>query len=188
VLKVCGQSEENGNALEFGETVQNFESVAEVHRPRIFHFLLGSSRDRDLAETLTQECFLKALRNWTRFRGDSATGTWLIRIAINLQKDQWRSRRAEFWRQTQATSIDLDEVRERLLSGGSSPEAQVAAREQLREVWKAVQQLPKRQQEVLTLRFIHEMDVREIARATNLHEGSVKTYLTRALRRVRSLC
>ena len=68
-----------------------FSRVAESHRPQIFRFLLASLRDVDLAETLTQECFLKAHRNWQRFRGDSSPMTWLMRIAINLQKDHWRS-------------------------------------------------------------------------------------------------
>jgi RNA polymerase sigma-70 factor (ECF subfamily) len=109
-----------------------------------------------------------------------------MRIAINLQRDHWRSRRVQFWRRTKATSIDLDEVRERLLNGESSPEAQVAAREQLGEVWKTVYDLPARQRTVILLRFVHEMDLQEIARTTNLTQGSVKSYLSRALRKVRT--
>ena len=70
-----------------------FESIVASHRPQIFRFLLASLRDVDLAETLTQECFLKAHRNWASFRGDSSAMTWLMRIAINLQKDYWRNRR-----------------------------------------------------------------------------------------------
>ncbi len=61
----------------------------------------------DLAETLTQDCFLKAHRNWASFRGESSAMTWLMRIAINLQKDHWRNRRMQFWRQTQRHAVDL---------------------------------------------------------------------------------
>ena len=50
---------------------QEFARIVESHRPQIFRFLLASLRDMDLAETLTQECFLKAHRNWSRFRGES---------------------------------------------------------------------------------------------------------------------
>jgi RNA polymerase sigma-70 factor (ECF subfamily) len=67
---------------------QEFSAVVEAHRLQIFRFLLASTRDIDLAETLTQECFLKAHRNWSSFRGDSSAMTWLMRIAINLEKDQ----------------------------------------------------------------------------------------------------
>jgi RNA polymerase sigma-70 factor (ECF subfamily) len=50
---------------------QEFARVVQKHRPQIFRFLLASTRDVDLAETLTQECFLKAHRNWASFRGDA---------------------------------------------------------------------------------------------------------------------
>ena len=66
---------------------EEFTCVVERHRSQIFRFLLSSTRDIDLADTLTQECFLKAHKNWERFRGDSSAMTWLMRIAINLQKD-----------------------------------------------------------------------------------------------------
>ena len=91
------------------------------HRPQIFRFLLASTRDMDLAETLTQECFLKAHRNWGSFRGESSAMTWLMRIAINLQKDHWRNRRMQFWRHTQTNSVDLDEASEWLPSGEAPP-------------------------------------------------------------------
>ncbi|MGA2278336.1 MAG: sigma factor, partial [Terracidiphilus sp.] len=79
---------------------EEFSAVVTKHRPQIFRFLLSSTRDVDLAETLTQECFLKAHRNWRSFRGESSAMTWLMRIAINLQKDHWRNRRMQFWRKT----------------------------------------------------------------------------------------
>ena len=50
---------------------REFANIVESHRPQIFRFLLASLRDVDLAETLTQECFLKAHRNWKHFRGGS---------------------------------------------------------------------------------------------------------------------
>ncbi len=94
----------------------------QAHRQQIFRFLLASTRDLDLAETLTQECFLKAHRNWASFRGESSPLTWFMRIAINLQKDHWRNRRMQFWRLTQTSSVDLDEASEWLPSGERSAE------------------------------------------------------------------
>ena len=113
---------------------QEFSTVVATHRPQIFRFLLASTRDVDLAETLTQECFLKAHRNWGGFRGDSSAMTWLMRIAINLQKDHWRNRRMQFWRQTQTNAVDLDEASEWLPSGERSAEQLLLAREQVKRV------------------------------------------------------
>ncbi len=172
------QAEENA-AHEFARVVEN-------HRLQIFRFLLASTRDVDLAETLTQECFLKAHRNWASFRGESSAMTWLMRIAINLQKDHWRNRRMQFWRQTRTNAVDLDEASDWLPSGESSQEQQLLAQERVKQVWKAVEGLSERQRTVFLLRFVEDMDLSEIAHTTGLSEGTVKAHLSRALARVRA--
>jgi RNA polymerase sigma-70 factor, ECF subfamily len=166
-------------------TAQEFARVVEKHRPQIFRFLLASTRDVDLAETLTQECFLKAHRNWGSFRGESSAMTWLMRIAINLQKDHWRNRRMQFWRMTRTNSVDLDEASDWLPSGESSVEQQLLARERVTQVWSAVKGLSERQRTVFLLRYVEEQELSEIAGLTGLSEGTVKAHLSRAVARVR---
>jgi RNA polymerase sigma-70 factor (ECF subfamily) len=163
-----------------------FARVVESHRPQIFRFLLASLRDVDLAETLTQECFLKAHRNWGSFRGDSSAMTWLMRIAINLQKDHWRNRRLQFWRHARSNSVDLDDASEWLPSGERSVEQQLLAQEQVAQVWKVVGNLSERQRTVFLLRYVEERELSEIAQATRLSEGTVKAHLSRAVSRVRA--
>lgn len=165
---------------------QEFSSVAASHRPQIFRFLLASTRDVDLAETLTQECFLKAYRNWKHFRGESSAMTWLMRIAINLQKDHWRNRRIQFWRHTQSNTVDLDEASEWLPSGERNAEQQLLAREQVKQVWKAVEKLSLRQRTVFLLRYVEEQELDKIAQVTGLSEGTVKAHLSRALGKIRA--
>jgi RNA polymerase sigma-70 factor (ECF subfamily) len=182
-----------GTALEPMATVtakeiaaQEFADIVQAHRVQIFRFLLASTRDVDLAETLTQECFLKAHRNWAQFRGESSPMTWLMRIAINLEKDHWRNRRLQFWRRTQTNAVDLDEASEWLPSGERSAEQQMLAREQVGRVWKAVEGLSERQKTVFLLRYVEDLELMEIARATRLSEGTVKAHLSRALSKVRA--
>ena len=163
----------------------DFSSVAASYRPQIYRFLLASTRDVDLAETLTQDCLLKAHRNWASFRGESSAMTWLMRIAINLQKDHWRNRRMQFWRRTQSNAVDLDQASEWLPSGESSAEQRVLAKERVGQVWQAVERLSERQRTVFLLRFVEEQELSEIAGATGLTEGTVKAHLSRALARVR---
>ena len=165
---------------------QEFARVVERHRPQIFRFLLSSTRDVDLAETLTQECFLKAHRNWGSFRGESSAMTWLMRIAINLQKDHWRNRRMQFWRHARANAVDLGEAGEWLPSGERSAEQQLLAQERVRQVGKAVEGLSERQRTVFLLRYVEEQELSEIARATGLSEGTVKAHLSRAVAKVRA--
>ena len=171
---------------EMEAAAQEFSSIVQAHRPQIFRFLLSSTRDVDLAETLTQECFLKAHRNWEGFRGDSSVMTWLMRIAINLEKDHWRNRRLQFWRHTRTNSVDLDEASEWLPSGERSAEQKMLAHEQVAHVWKAVEGLSARQRTVFLLRYVEDQDLSEIAQATGLSEGTVKAHLSRALVKVRA--
>lgn len=169
-----------------GMAAEEFARVADGHRVRIFRFLLASTRDAEMAETLTQETFLKAHRNWSRFRGESSAMTWLMRIAINLQKDHWRNRRLQFWRQTQSNAVDVNEASDWLPSNQASQEQALLAREQVGHVWRAVEGLSERQRTVFLLRFVEEMELSEIAATTGLSEGTVKAHLSRALARVRA--
>jgi RNA polymerase sigma-70 factor (ECF subfamily) len=120
------------------------------------------------------------------FRGESSVLTWLMRIAINLQKDLWRNRKVQFWRHAQSNAVDLNEVCEWIPSEERSAEQRMLARERVGQVWKAVEGLSERQRTVFLLRYVEERDLNEIVRATGLNEGTVKAHLSRALARVRS--
>jgi RNA polymerase sigma-70 factor (ECF subfamily) len=112
--------------------------------------------------------------------------TWLMRIAINLQKDHWRNRRMQFWRSTRTNAIDLDEASEWLPSGERTAEQQILAREQVAQVWNVVANLSERQRTVFLLRYVEERELSEIAQTTGLSEGTVKAHLSRALGKVRA--
>ena len=172
--------------ISIADCAEDFSSLAELHMPIVFRFLLASVRDRDLAETLTQECFMKAYRNRLSFRGESSVRTWLMRIAINLQKDHWRNRRMRFWRETQVNAVDVDVACDRLPSAERSPEAQLLAREQAAQIWKIAQGLSVRERSVFLLRYGEELELREIGHRTGLKVGAVKVYLARALAKVRA--
>ncbi len=164
-----------------------FDEIVRAHQRRIYRVLLGLVRDPDAAGTLTQECFFRAYRNRKSFRGQSSIGTWLVRIAVNLAIDHARSPRNSFWRRMFGGSNreDAAAAAEALPDPAASPERQLGAREELRAVWSAVDQLPPRQRAVFLLRFAEEMTLGEIAQAMTLEVGTVKAHLSRALTAVR---
>jgi len=166
-------------------TAGEFDAIAHEYLQQLYRFLLSSTRDVDLAETMTQECLLKAWRNWSSFRGDSSVLTWLMRIAINIQKDHWRNRRLQFWRSTQVGAVDVDEASDWLPGNERSAEVRLLAKEKVAQVWKVVQKLSERQRTVFLLRIVEEQELSEIAASTGLSEGTVKAHLSRALARVR---
>jgi RNA polymerase sigma-70 factor (ECF subfamily) len=163
----------------------DFDTAVRAYRPRIFGFVLASLRDRDAAETITQDCFLKAHRAWERFRGDSSIQTWLMRIAVNLVRDAGRNRRFQFWRRAQASTVDVDAASDWIRDRGISPEQRVAAREQVDAIWGVFASLSERQRTVFLLYFMEEMDCDEIEAATGITKAAVKVHLFRAVHAIR---
>src|ERR1700751_914484 len=88
----------------------DLQSVVAAYEQRIFRFLLVSLRDRDVAQSLTQDTFLRAWSYRASFRGDCAVFTWLIRIAVNLVRDHTRTNRFRFWKRANANAVDVAEV------------------------------------------------------------------------------
>ena len=163
----------------------DFDEVVRLYRPRIFRFLMSSLGDRDVAESLTQDCFLKAYNARHQFRGESSLSTWLTRIALNLVRDHLRSRRIRFWQKTRDTALDLVDISDWIPDGGISPEATCLQQERVKELWRAVDQLSRQQRTVFLLRFVEEMELAEIAETTGMNTSTVKSHLYRALRVVR---
>ncbi len=160
-------------------------TLCATYRSRIYRYALMSLRDPDLADTVTQDCFLKAYRARDEFRGECSVATWLTRIATNLIRDITRSRKFQFWKTTRSAAVDAGEIADRLRSPGASAERSLVLREELVQVWSTVDKLPGRQRSVFLLRFVEEMELPEIATAMGLHVGTVKSHLHRALAAVR---
>jgi RNA polymerase sigma-70 factor, ECF subfamily len=166
-----------------------FDDLATVHalyEPRIFRFLLMSTRDRDLAATLTQETFLKVWTTRASFRGDCAVATWITRIALNLLRSHTRSETFRFWKRAAVTAVDATDISSRLPHSDRSAEQLLIAHESLANVWEAVDQLTPRQRTVFLLRFVEELELTEIAATMNLPLPTVKTHLYRGLDRIRA--
>jgi RNA polymerase sigma-70 factor, ECF subfamily len=170
--------------------VADFDRVVREHQRRIYRVLFGILRDTDAADTLAQECFLRAWKQRVRFRGESSVGTWLTRIAVNLAIDHQRSRRQSFWKRLfAAQERDEEAANERMAAvadGAASPERQLLAREQAGRVWEIVGALPVQQRTIFVLRFAEELPLEEIAEAMNLQVGTVKAHLFRAVHTVRT--
>ncbi len=166
--------------------LDDIQSLVRKYRPRLLRFVAFSIGDADLAESITQDCFLKAYNTRDRFRNDCSVSTWLTSIAVNLIRDQMRLKKFRFWRQARATAIDIAEAANFLPSPERSPETLLLVREKTSEVYAALQNLSPKQRTVFLMRFSQEMELGEISAATNIPVNTVKTHLHRALRSVRS--
>ncbi len=163
----------------------SIDTLYEQYGQRIFRFVLSSVRDRDLAESLTQDTFIRAWSARDQFRGDCAPATWLTRIALNLVRDHTRTNRFRFWRNVSNTAVDATEFASFLPDPTTSAESALIARQQVALMWQSVESLSERQRTVFLLRFVEELELADIAQITGMPISTVKTHLYRGLAIIR---
>jgi len=166
--------------------LEDIDALVRTYRPRLLRFVTFSIGDADLAESITQDCFLKAYNGRASFRGDCAVNTWLTSIAMNLIRDQQRLQKFRFWRQARATAIDVNEAANFLPSKECSAESRVLIKEQTKQVQAALTNLSVNQRSIFLMRFGQDMELAEIAAAIHMPLNTVKTHLHRALKSVRA--
>ena len=163
----------------------DFDELVDRYERRIFNLIYRIIGDFDEAADLTQDTFVAAYRAFDNFRADSATYTWLYRIAVNVCKNRFRERSRQ--RGVEALSLDDQEMCfiEHVTDGGLSepiptPEKALEREEMRRLVEEAITDLPEDYRIVAVLRDIHGLTYREIAEAVDLSIDVVKTRLARA--------
>ena len=169
-----------------GIAEQEFDAIVREHQRRVYRVLFLLVRNSDLADTLTQETFLRAYEKRSSFRGEARVDTWLLKIAVNLVRDHARNRRASFWKRLiGADDSENPEQFSQFPDPQATPEQVLLARRELEAAWRIAGELPSQQRTIFMLRFAEEMTLAEIAQVLGLRTGSVKTHLFRAMKTVR---
>jgi RNA polymerase sigma-70 factor (ECF subfamily) len=157
-----------------------FEELYRQHSGRLYGVavrMLGNTAD---AEDMLQDIFLAAHRKLDSFRGDSALGTWLYRLAINLCLDHLRSRTGRAIQVTDA----LDDAP--ALYDTSS--ARLAERTVTRmDLERALAQLPNGCRTAFVLHDVEGLEHREVAAALGIAEGTSKSQVHKARMRLRAM-
>src|SRR6202166_1315646 len=114
-----------------------------VHRygARLLRFVAFSIGDQDLAQSIVQDCFMKAYNARERFRGECSIQTWLNRIALNMILDHQRTQKFRFWRSFRKTALDITEIASTLPSKTRTPEKSLLMQERVAQVAKALESL-----------------------------------------------
>jgi RNA polymerase sigma-70 factor, ECF subfamily len=163
-----------------------YRSLVERYQGRIYNVIFGMVRDRDEAEELTQEAFVKAFRNLQGFRQEARFYTWLCRIAINLSIDflRKRKRHATF---SFDESIGVKEGGELADSHNlGNPHEELQNKEIRKRIIETVEKLPEEQKRVLVLREIDGLSYREISEILGIPEGTVMSRLYYARKKLQA--
>jgi RNA polymerase sigma-70 factor (ECF subfamily) len=138
---------------------QAFSLLVRRHQAGVLRFvrrLPGSSAD---AADIVQETFLKAWQAIARWRPEARFSTWLLHIARNTTRDEWRRQ---------------------VTDPAPSPLRQLQFQRRLRQLEQLLQQLPAEQREILLLREVEGLSYAELASALGIPPGTVKSRLARA--------
>lgn len=154
-----------------GETAL-FEHFLRTYGEQVFHLVFRITGNREDAEELTQDVFLKAFRQLSSFRGKSSVSTWLYSIAYNTA--------ITYARKQDFSVAVMDERELSILSDTVIDEALDDENEdRIRQLRRAIRQLDAEEQALVTLFYEDEKSLHDISRITGLTEGNLRVKLHR---------
>lgn len=152
-----------------------FDALLNRHKDRVFSYILHIVKDRDQAEDIFQETFVKAIMTIKqgRYTDSGKFSAWISRIAHNLIIDFYRQEKAE---NTVSTDSDDTDMLNRRDLAEENVEDRLVSEQIQEDVRRIIDALPESQREVLMMRYYRDMSFKEIAEATNV---SINTALGR---------
>lgn len=163
--------------------VNEFEKLVTAYEKNVYNIALRLVGDPEDAADMTQETFIKAYRALGSFRGDSKFSVWLYRIASNVCLDFLRSRSRR--KQVSLSVEDEDgEAFMELPDMSGNPEEQLMKKLSMEAVRRGLEQLPPQQRQILVLRELGGLSYAELAQSLGLEEGTVKSRIFRARKRL----
>ncbi len=150
-----------------------FESIYASHKALVFSLCLRLAGDRELAQDLAQETFLRLHRHLGRFRGGSALSTWIYRVTLNVC-------RSRFGRRTLVVEpIETAFAGGEPAAAGPDPEQLAAAAEDGERLAQALSHLPLQFREAVVLRDVEGLGYEEIAGVLGVPIGTVRSRIAR---------
>ncbi len=156
-----------------------FGALYDHYQPQIYRFVMVKVSRREEAEDLTHQVFLQA---WQRINSYKDLGypfsSWLYQIARNLVIDHYRGAREH---------ADLDQADLELATNSLEAEEAVETRLEMERVRLAIRKLKPLYQDIIILRFIEDLPIKEVARAIGKSEGAVKLLQHRAIGQLQAM-
>ncbi|MEO4053267.1 RNA polymerase sigma factor SigX [Solibacillus sp. CAU 1738] len=160
-----------------------FHRLYDDYHQDVFQFLIYLVKNRSVAEDLSHEVYVRVLRSYDRFQGNSSEKTWLFSIAKNVAIDYFRK---NIVRERHAFDT-FDWEREQLVSTMPTPEQFLEMSEEMHELLEALEHCTGDQKMVIVMRYFQELSILETAEILGWTEGKVKTTQHRAIKSLRSI-
>ncbi|MBR2425438.1 MAG: sigma-70 family RNA polymerase sigma factor [Lentisphaeria bacterium] len=160
-----------------------FDDMVIAYSPKLIQVAYGLLGNRQDAEEVVQDAFVRAYNALADFRGDSSLETWLHRITVNLARNKyhWNKRRGD------GVNISLSEPQETdrqeadvdLPDSRLQPGQQLETEEMNANILKAIHYLPEKMRETIVLRHLDDLPYEKIAELLDCRVGTVKSRLAR---------
>lgn len=160
-----------------------FHRLYDNYHQHVFQFLIYLVRDRSVAEDLSHEVYVRVLKSYEQFKGNSSEKTWLFTIAKNVAIDFFRKSNVRKRHSFDAFEWEND----KLEAPQKSLEASIIMNEDFQHLLKALESCTGDQKMVIILRYFQDLSIKETAEILNWTEGKVKTTQHRAILKLRNL-
>lgn len=160
-------------------TMGEFSDLYNEYFPKVFAYTYGRVQDKEVSLDIVSDVFEKAFMKVKSLRSRDSFGSWLFTIARNEVSSHWRKEKPA-QKAAQEAAIEKE-----LHSQPRSPEDMLLHKERLAFLAGQVKELPKREQEIIALKFDAELTNREIAAVLSTSEVNVRVTIFRALRKLR---
>ena len=156
-----------------------FTELYHQYFPKVFAYVYGRVQDKEVSLDIVSDVFEKAFIKMQSLRSPESFGSWLFTIARNEVSSHWRKTKPA------AKAAQEAAWENELHAHPRGPEETVLHKERLASLSELVRQLPRREQEIIALKFDAELTNREIANVLSTSEVNVRVTVFRALRKLR---
>lgn len=165
-----------------------FDEIVRRYTRKMVNLAYQITGDRDQAEDIAQETFLRAYKSAARYTEMAKFSTWLYTIAINLCRNELRRRRFKpYSLEEMAEREDEGKLRVDIVDERSKPDADLERKEISLLVQRAIAMVPTKFRVPLVLRDIQDLSYEEIGAMLKLPEGTVKSRINRARLKVKEI-
>lgn len=161
-----------------GGDLRAFEDLVNAHKNVVFSLALRTLTNKQEAEEIAQDVFIKVFKSIQNFKGDSKFSTWLYRITYNCCLDHVRSKRKKF------IEIPVDERPMDFLDDTKNALAMMQKDEKKKRILACLNALSPEDSAILTLYYFEEKNLNEVAKILDCKANSAKVRLHRARKRL----
>lgn len=161
----------NGDTNAFAYLVDNYKNM-------VFSLAFKMTKNREEAEEVSQDTFIKAFKNLLKFKGDSKFSTWLYRIAYHTCLDNIKKNK------NSNTTFEINEITFNQIESAETILQGIARKERSVLMEKCLQKLSDEERSVIWMFYYDELSLKEIIEVTSLSEANLKVKLHRARKKL----